>query len=350
MNAAVDAAPVAAAPGITPDFEKALIAQRAQARITAAERDALHATFVCAVVITYNSSKWAESCLRGLEAQMPDVRLRVIAVDNGSTDDTVAAFERHKGSLDLEFVRFPGNRGYAVACNAGIERALAAGADYVLILNPDVELLPGAVAETVLVERNHPGLGPISPVHIARDQPRVEPGCMWFLRLCPEFPRRVPADGRFERVYRMEYVNGSIMLLSRELLDAIGRFDELFFFYGEDNDLCRRSWHAGRPPAVATRAHGYHWHASYRGLDAFRRSNRRQANYQMILKKATRPFALNVGFCVAQFVLDHLREGRNRAELSQIWRDFAKSTRKLVPLYRSRRHDVACMMQARREG
>lgn len=319
-------------------LEAALIGERQKFSPSEVELASLKSVSVMAVVITYNSLKWVESALRGLKAQT-EVDLRVVVVDNGSQDGCVEAFIAGGEQLKLDAIRLGTNRGYAVACNAGMDHGIKNDCDYILILNPDVELLPGALAEMLLVERAYPRCGPITAIHISRDEPRIESGCLWFMQLSPEFPRQVPSDGVFKRIYQMEYINGSIMLLSRNLIDHVGKFDELFFFYGEDNDYCRRSYLFGFPPTVATQAQGYHWHASQRGLDAFRRSNVRRANYLMILKKPSRPFIVSVGLTFVRFLMDHAKYEKSISEWLQIWKDYLDSMKKIGGAYRSRSRD-----------
>lgn len=265
---------------------------------------------VTAVVVTYHSGKWLENCLSGMAEQRAQVpKLDVVIADNGSTDDT-AAIARAIGArlgLPLHVIELGANLGYATACNAGIRWALSRGADYVLVSNPDVEYVPGALAEMMRVAQRSPTSGPVSPIHLAPERDRVEPGCAWCLKFSPGLVADFRSGAPVARSYRTEFVNGAIMLLSKSFIERVGEFDEVFFFYCEDNDLCRRGVLAGYWPLVATRARAVHWHATASGRDAFRRSAWRRANYTLILKKTSRPFALNWLYAVARAALD-LRE------------------------------------------
>lgn len=301
-------------------LEARLLAQRARASIDPAERERLRQVRVGAVLVTYNSERWLDDCFRGLGRQ-DEVDLRVYVVDNGSTDGTLAHVAALDTPLRVTPIPLGANRGYAVACNAGIRAALAEDVDYVLILNPDVELLDGALAEMVLVSLAEPRLGPVSPLHVNREGDRVEPGCYWFVRHTGALREEPPAAAELQRHYPIEYLSGAIMLLSRDMLERVGWFDELFFFFGEDNDLCRRSYLAGYPPAVAVRAQAFHWHATYRGLDAFRRSAQRRANYGLILKKPTRWFWLNTVLTLVKFALDLRRVSADPDERRRAFAD-----------------------------
>ena len=321
-----------------------LAGSRAPGAATGANAATASSKSVTAVVITYNSARWLENCLSSLARQRAALPgLEVVIADNNSSDGTPEAATRLAQALQLPLavLTMGGNRGYAVACNAGIRHGLARGADFILISNPDVEYDEDALLEMIGVALSTQRAGPVSPVHLSPDKLTVEPYCAWFMKFSPG----LVSDCQHGRVvaasYRTEFVNGAVMLLSSEFIDRVGAFDEMFFFYCEDNDLCRRASLLGYAPLIATRARAVHWNATASGLDAFRRSAWRRATYTLILKKTGRPYGLSSLYALARFAIDLRDAGVERGELRRIVKDGKEVLDKWQDIRRSRLGDLA---------
>ncbi|MFN2590092.1 MAG: glycosyltransferase family 2 protein [Actinomycetota bacterium] len=200
------------------------------------------------VVVNYNTGPYLERCLRSAFESAGDARLEVVVVDNASHDGSAdAAAAAHP---PLRLIRNDGNRGFAAAANQGIR---ATSAPFVLLLNPDAEVLSGTLAGFVKVARDRPQAAAIGA--LVRDPDgTVYPSA----RRVPTLAEAVGhaflgpfVPNRFSRAYTMadwdrrsersvEWVSGSCVLLRREALDHVGLFDERFFMYVEDVDLCTR--------------------------------------------------------------------------------------------------------------
>lgn len=204
---------------------------------------------VDAVVVSYRSGATLRECVTSLLA-IPGVAVTV--VDNASPDDTLATIE----DLDAEMIRAPRNGGFSYGCNLGAARG---DAPFVLFLNPDARM--GAGALDALVEALTTDL----EAGLAGPRVREDDGLAWSQRRFPRLrstfaqalflhrllPRaswtdeliREPAV--YERPGTPDWISGACMVVRRELFEAIGGFDERFFLYCEDTDLCRRVWDAG---------------------------------------------------------------------------------------------------------
>jgi GT2 family glycosyltransferase len=301
---------------------------------------------ICAVVVTFNSEKWLEGCFQGLVAQAP-IPVDIVVVDNGSSDGTLAGLERFAESLPLELtvLRQDKNSGYAAACNVGIRWAIDREYDYVLIMNPDVTLKSRALAEMMDVHRSAPSAGPVTSLHVSHTEPRIEAGCLWFMGYSEPLVAAVVAGKPLERWYPTPAISGALMLISTELIRTVGLFDELFFFYGEDLDYCRRCVMLGYTPVVAIRAHACHWHPTFRGMDAFRRSNFRRAGYLLMMKKPSRPFVVSVAGILVQAIRDCWEFGVMPSEVRQIAADVGAALCLAPAAFRARARDLL-----RREG
>jgi GT2 family glycosyltransferase len=169
----------------------------------------------------------------------------VIVVHNPRRPGEAAPRPRVDG---VQVLSLPVNGGYAPAMNAGIERALAQGADRMLLLTHDVQLEPGAVGELLDVAASADGYGVLGPRLRWRDGDRVANetyGGFWSPSGAVGHhyePQRVPGE---ERIGACDFVDGSAMLINRELIDATGPLDERFFLYFEETELCLRARRAG---------------------------------------------------------------------------------------------------------
>jgi N-acetylglucosaminyl-diphospho-decaprenol L-rhamnosyltransferase len=201
------------------------------------------------VVVNHNAGAYLRRCMESLGSSAGDARIEVVVVDNASTDGSPESALEERS--DLHLIRNRSNRGFAAAANQGIA---ATSAPFVLLLNPDAEVVGGTLASLVKVARERPGAGAIGALvrnpngslqPSARRVPRLGEA-LGHAFLGPLFP-----SNRFTRAYVMagwdraserevEWVSGSAMLIRREALDQVGGLDEGYFMYVEDVDLCTR--------------------------------------------------------------------------------------------------------------
>ncbi len=203
------------------------------------------------VVVTYNSAEHIGACIDSFRA---DGFGRIIVVDNASADAT-AAIARAAGE-GVEILETGANLGFAAAVNRGM--ALASS-DYVAVANPDVVVCPGARKALSDLLDAHPDVGAVGP-RIETVDGDVYPSVRRFPDLLTAVGHAalgfVRPDNRFSRRYRMtdwshdqpavvDWISGTFMLLRRDRFVAIGGFDEQYFMYVEDVDLCWRLRQAG---------------------------------------------------------------------------------------------------------
>ena len=204
---------------------------------------------VDAVVVAYRSAATLRDCVTSL-ASLPGVQVTV--VDNASPDDTVATIE----DLAVDVVRSPRNGGFSYGCNLGAARGRA---PFVLFLNPDARIDPvalGALVDTLRGDARAALVGPrlLEEGRLAWSQrrfPRLRSTFAQALFLHRLRPKASWSDEliRDPSVYGRpgtpEWISGACMLVRRDAFESIGGFDEDFFLYCEDTDLCRRLWDAG---------------------------------------------------------------------------------------------------------
>jgi GT2 family glycosyltransferase len=220
------------------------------------------------VVVTHNGREMALKTLRSALAATGPVSAEWFVVDADSADGTADAIEREFDQVRV--LRRP-NRGFAASNNVALN--LARGR-YVLLLNPDVEIRSGTLAELVAAMDERPGLGLASVVQRGADgglqasirrfpSPLRSLGEALFaaywpmLRTLQELETRA---GRYDREGQVEWLVGAFLIARREAVEAVGAMDERFFLYSEEIDWCYRFWQAGWPvahlPTMTVTHHG----------------------------------------------------------------------------------------------
>ncbi|MBK1643688.1 glycosyl transferase [Thiocapsa imhoffii] len=210
---------------------------------------------VSVIIVSFNTRDLLVECIETLIAQAGPVSYEIIVVDNASRDgsaDRVA--ERFP---DVVLIRSELNLGFAAANNLGFT---AARGRYLVLLNSDAFLTPGALERAVAEMDADPGIGLGGARLIGRDG-AWQPSARMFPSLLNEFltlsglAARYPRSrffGAFDRTWAdplapadVDWVPGAFSILRHDLLDRIGAFDESFFLYYEEVDLCRRVHAAG---------------------------------------------------------------------------------------------------------
>jgi GT2 family glycosyltransferase len=207
---------------------------------------------VAAVIVSFNTPEELRRCLRSL-ADHATLPLQVIVVDNASADLSREMVRREFATVLL--LESEENLGFARAANRGLREARA---PFVLFLNSDAEVRPGALETLVSLLDTRLELGVVAPRTVGTDGtiqvssgPALTPLREWGQRRLVRGVRgRVPAAlARAERIHAEEHepawVSAACLLARRPALLAVGGFDEAFFLYEEDADLCVRVRRAG---------------------------------------------------------------------------------------------------------
>jgi GT2 family glycosyltransferase len=220
---------------------------------------------VSVLVVSYNAREHVLACLASVAAHA-GLPHEVVVVDNASADGTAAAVR----------ARFPAATVIANEANLGFSRAnnqalRVAQAPYALVLNGDAEVRPGCVETLAAVLEGRPEVGIAGPRTRFPDGriqvsfgPRPSPLAEWRQRRLVLGVRgggaawTARAEALAGREHEPAWVSGSCFLARRAALDAVGGFDEGFFLYEEDVDLCLRVRAAGWRIVYTPRAEVVH--------------------------------------------------------------------------------------------
>ncbi len=220
---------------------------------------------IAVVIVNYESGPALVRCVEGLRSEST---AEVVIVDNGSVDGSLDEI-RHRFA-DVEVVVPGRNLGYGAAANRGVAATTAA---LVLVCNPDVEVRSGALAVLAEALAAHPRLALVGP--LIRDASGVRyPSARQFPSLIDAAGHAllgifVP-DNRFTRSYQLahlgdaaevrmvDWVSGACFMTRRSAFEQVGGFDESYFMYAEEVDLCWRLGRSGWQVAYAPTAEVIH--------------------------------------------------------------------------------------------
>jgi hypothetical protein len=199
------------------------------------------------VVLDWNGGPDTLDAVASVLADAGDLDLDVVVVDNASREPVLE--EVHRRHPGVRTLANPRNEGYAGGNNRGLRLALDAGAQWVLVLNNDAVLRPGALAALVATARRDPRIAAVGAKILRAD----DPGRLWLawgeMSWRQSLVRLVGADAPDGPAWSSErdvpWVSGCAILLARRAIDAIGLFDEDYFAYHEEVDWCARAREAG---------------------------------------------------------------------------------------------------------
>src|SRR2546428_2929639 len=192
------------------------------------------------VVLHYGTANKTIDCVRSI----PKDGYPLVVVDNGPE---VLAEGMIRYPFDFTVLHSRTNVGYAGGMTAGIEQALKLQPDFVLLVTNDIRLDEGTVKTLISTAAELPSLGALGPAITLADT-----GELW----APRPSTIIEALG--DQKSRVTELVGAILLLKRQAIERVDRFDEAFFMYGEDTDLCRRLIAAGYFISVDWRARASH--------------------------------------------------------------------------------------------
>lgn len=234
--------------------------------------------YISAIIVNYKSAEHAVDCIYSLLKQQK-VKLQIIVVDNASNDGSVERFVS-LFPTEILLIKSEANLGFGKANNLGAESARG---DYLLIINPDLKLLaPDDLANLVSKLDEVPNAGVIGPQIIEPRRNRVVKPKLQYIRQSD-----LKATSELSGLPgEIAWILGACMLFPAHVYRSIGGFDETFFLYGEDADICLRLRRTGYTIAWTDKIKVEHWggasEISAATYDKWRR--KKKGYYQFCIK------------------------------------------------------------------
>lgn len=223
---------------------------------------------VLTVVLNWRTPDMSLKATDAARRAMQGIAGEIVLVDNASGDGSFEAMQAGGAEWDrVRVVQSGHNGGFGAGNNAGMRAGLSGGArpDYVYILNSDAFPAPDAIAALVTHLEAHPKTG-LAGSYIHGPDGAAHVTCFRFPSILGEFEgaARIGPISRFLRAHSVplpvpettqpvDWLAGASLMIRQDVLDDIGGFDERFFLYFEETDLCLRAARAGwRTDFVAT--------------------------------------------------------------------------------------------------
>lgn len=200
---------------------------------------------ISVIVVTYNSQDFIEDCLSSVVKFLPDAE--VIVVDNNSNDTTVKKIAKFLPAV--KFIKSQKNLGFGAGNNLASKEAKGG---FLLILNPDTKFIE-PIDQLISFYNQTPEVGIVGP-KLLMPNGQVQPSVrklptIWaafkefILGIKNAYSQYVPEGGNPVEV---ECLYGATVLIKKDLFESLGGFDEKYFLYYEDIDLCGRIRNLGK--------------------------------------------------------------------------------------------------------
>lgn len=221
------------------------------------------------IIVSWNVSELVSKNLLALEKSSHELSFETWVVDNASADGTAAMVQKDFPNVHL--IANSDNRGFAKANNQALRKVRT---PYILILNPDTEVRPGALREMVKLLETHPDIGIVCP-RIENPDGTLQPSLRrfpnpWTLSLVllkltkiapwlPGFSRYLGRDIDYAVSQDAEQCMGAAFMVRKDVLDAVGLFDEDYWIWMEEVDLMKRMHDAGKRIVYTPNARVLHY-------------------------------------------------------------------------------------------
>jgi len=211
---------------------------------------------IYAIVVTYNGMQWLSKCLGSLVNS--SVTVKVVVIDNGSTDGSQAFISNNFPQIDL--IQLKTNLGFGKANNLGIKKAYDSGADYFFLFNQDAWVENDTIEKLVSIYKTNIDYGIISPIHLNGKGDALDLRFSYYISpdKCPNLLSDSILNKIEDKVYETKFVNAAAWLINRNCIETIGGFNPVFHMYGEDDNFIHRIHFHGLKVGVYPLVYIYH--------------------------------------------------------------------------------------------
>lgn len=261
---------------------------------------------IAIVIPFYNGDEVIQACLDSIARCTVVGHCAVFVVDNSAAPTRVAEIAARFPFARV--IKTPPALGFGRACNTGAAAATQAGARHLVFLNQDTVLAPDCLQKMIEAFAGQTDLGIVGPVNWSIDFEAFDGTfARYYLDQSPDFVADA-VRGRLKSSYPVERLIGSCIAIPTTVYRALGLFDEIYWMYSEDDDLCRRYQLAGLRLALVAHAHVGHVNGQTSSPDVLRIVRlKRSSNQRFRLKDTSFPFGLVAVMLVRDALLDYFR-------------------------------------------
>jgi hypothetical protein len=190
------------------------------------------------IVLNYNGLEWLKKCIPSLQKTNYS-NYKILVVDNNSSDNSVEYIKKQYPKVEI--LQINKNLGYAGGNNKGFRHSYRMGAEYMAVLNNDVEVDSDWLKELVKVGEENFAAGAIGPQILSGDRKYIQGPMQGFNN--PTYLEYNP--NKIRSVKKVGKLVGCAILFKRKALEKIGLFDKTYFCYQEEYDWCQRANYHG---------------------------------------------------------------------------------------------------------
>lgn len=210
------------------------------------------------IILNWNGFQDTFECLTSVQ-KMRNENIKITVVDNGSTEDDYNKLFSH--FPDINLIRSDKNLGFSGGNNLGIKYALDNNSDFILLLNNDTIVEPDFLEPLLKIFEDEENVGIVSPQINYYNEPKKiwsEGGYISKIRGSGfAYSDKIKCDSKIE-YGKKDFVSGCCMLIKKDVFQKIGLFDENYFLYLEDADLCVRTTKSGFNIFISNKSRIYH--------------------------------------------------------------------------------------------
>jgi len=196
----------------------------------------------------------------------------IIVVDNNSTDESIDYLEKADKEGIIKLIKSPKNLGYGRANNLAAKNAKG---EYVLIMNNDITVEPDVLQKMVDYMKKHHEIGILAPKLIYHSG-QIQDSCRRFMSFSDLVAKRTPLkhippfkkrwnqylmrDFDHSKIQEVDLLVGAFLMMPKKVFDEVGGFDERYFLFMEDFDLCKKVWQKGYKVVYFPEVEAIHYH------------------------------------------------------------------------------------------
>lgn len=222
------------------------------------------------IILNYKTKKLVRYALQHLQQTVSGLSYEIIVVDNDSRDGIEQMLSEEFPTV--RFIQTGSNIGFAKGNNTGMKEAKG---EYIMILNPDIFVLPESVNSMVSYMKQHPEIGMLGPKLLNGDR-TIQYSCRTFITPWTVLYRRtilgrtkagkkhlqkyLMENDSHDQIKEVDWIMGACQLVRAKDLEKVGMYDGRFFLYVEDMEWCRRFWMNGLKVVYYPQASMIHLH------------------------------------------------------------------------------------------
>lgn len=223
-------------------------------------------------IVNYNQKYFPKFCVEALQKSKVNFDYEIIFCDNASHDDSIVYLREMAKKGQIKLTEPHKNLGYGAGNNLAAKHAKG---EYILILNADITVEVDTLQKLIDYMDEHKEIGMIGP-KLVYNNGEIQPSCRrnvtlfdlfikrTFLRKIWPFKKRynkyIMWDFDHDKVQEVDLITGAFMLMPKHVFDEIKGFDERYFLFMEDFDLCRKTTKAGYKVVYYPKATATHYH------------------------------------------------------------------------------------------